>query len=141
LIGDTAMVDRDLIRRKLADLEQYVQQLAEYVTPEEYRRDWRTQRIVERTLQMSIEACVDVANHVIADRKLRVPGTYAETFDVLAEAGLLEPSLHAVMVRMTGFRNLIVHDYARLDPPRVIQVLGDGLADFDQFRTVAIGWV
>jgi uncharacterized protein YutE (UPF0331/DUF86 family) len=46
------MVDRDLIRRKLADLEQYVAQLAEYrgLTPEEYRRDWRTQRIVERTL-------------------------------------------------------------------------------------------
>ena len=137
------MVDRDLIRRKLADLEQYVGQLAEYrgVTPEEYGRDWRTQRIVERTLQMSIEVCIDVANHVIADRKLRVPGTYAETFDVLAEAGLLDPTLHAVMVRMSGFRKLIVHDYARLDPGRVVRVLREGLEDFVNFKAAALGWV
>lgn len=137
------MVDRDLIRRKLADLDQYVRQLSEYrnVTVEEYRADWRTQRIVERTFQMSIETCIDVANHVIADRKLRVPATYAETFDVLAEAGMLDPALRSVMVRMCGFRNLIVHDYARLEPARVIQVLREGLPDFEAFANAAIGWL
>jgi uncharacterized protein YutE (UPF0331/DUF86 family) len=137
------MVDRDLIRRKLAELDQYVQQLGEYrgVTPEEYGRDWRTQRIVERTLQMSIEVCTDVANHVIADRKLRVPGTYAEIFDVLTDAGLLDPSLHAVIVRMCGFRNLIVYDYARLDPLRVIRVLREGLDDLSKFKAAALGWI
>jgi uncharacterized protein YutE (UPF0331/DUF86 family) len=127
----------------LAELEQYVEQLAEYrgLTPEEYRRDWRTQRIVERTLQMSIEVCIDVANHVIADRKLRVPGTYAETFDVLAEAGLLDSTLHEVMGRMSGFRNVVVHDYARLDPSRVVRVLRDGIEDFAKFKTAALGWI
>lgn len=137
------MVDRDLIRRKLADLDQYVRQLSEYrnVTVEEYRADWRTQRIVERTFQMSIETCIDVANHVIADRKLRVPGTYAETFDVLAEAGMLDPALRAVMVRMCGFRNLIVHDYARLDPVKVIRVLNEGLPDLERFRIAVLEWV
>jgi uncharacterized protein YutE (UPF0331/DUF86 family) len=136
------MVDRDLIRRKMAELEQYVRQVSEYrdVTVEEYRSDWRTQRVVERTLQMAVETCIDVANHVIADRKLRVPGTYAETFDVLAEAGMLDPALHRVMVRMCGFRNLIVHVYARLEPAKVIRVLQEGLHDFEQFGTVALGW-
>jgi uncharacterized protein YutE (UPF0331/DUF86 family) len=136
------MVDRDLIRRKLAELEQYVRQLSEYrdVTVEEYRGDWRTQRVVERTLQMAAETCIDVANHVIADRKLCVPGTYAETFDVLAEARMLDPALHRVMVRMFGFCNLIVHDYVRLDPAKVIRVLRGGLHDLEQFTTVALGW-
>jgi len=137
------MVDRDLIRRKLTDLEQYVAQLSEYrgVTAEEYRGDWRTQRVVERTLQMSIEVCIDVANHVIADRKLRVPGTYAETFDVLAEVGLLDPALHDVMIRMCGFRNLIVHDYARIDPVKVTRFLHEGLEDFEKFNVVALAWL
>jgi uncharacterized protein YutE (UPF0331/DUF86 family) len=136
------VVDGDLVRRVLADLEPYVQWLSEYrnVTVAEYRVDWRTQRVVERTLQMAVETCIDVANHVIADRKLRVPGTYAETFDVLAEAGMLDPALHVVMVRMCGFRNLIVHDYARPDPAKVIRVLQGGLQDFEKFKTVALGW-
>jgi uncharacterized protein YutE (UPF0331/DUF86 family) len=80
------VVDRELLLRKLADLDQYLAQVSEFrdTSVEEYRRDWKVQRIVERTLQMAIEVCVDVANHVIADRGLRVPATYAEAFEVLA---------------------------------------------------------
>ncbi len=64
------MVDRDLILRKLAELQQYFEQVSEYrgVSVDEYRRDWKIQRIVERALQIAIEACVDVATHIIADR-------------------------------------------------------------------------
>jgi len=47
----------------------------------------------ERTLQMAIEACLDVASHVIADRGLRVPSTYAETFEILVETGLMSSDL------------------------------------------------
>ena len=45
------MVDADLLRRKLADLDLYLRQVAEFrgVTVEEYGRDWKVQRIVERT--------------------------------------------------------------------------------------------
>jgi uncharacterized protein YutE (UPF0331/DUF86 family) len=59
------VVDRDLLLRRLADLEQYVEQVSEFraATVDQYRRDWKTQRIVERTLQMAIEACLDVAQN------------------------------------------------------------------------------
>lgn len=136
------MVDQSLIRRKLADLEQYLGQLAEYrdITIDDYRRDWKTQRIVERTLQIAIEACVDVAEHVIADRRLRVPATYAETFEILGDAGLLDAALRDAMVRMAGFRNVIVHEYARVDSAIVVDVLRNRLADFMRFRAAALSW-
>lgn len=88
------MVDRDLILRKIADLDQYLAQLSEYrgVTVEAYRRDWKTQRIIERTLQIAIEACVDIASHVIADRGLRVPATYAAPSMSSAMPGCSMPS-------------------------------------------------
>lgn len=59
------VVDRDLLLRKLADLDQYLGQISEYrdITLEQYRDDWKTQRVVERTLQMAIEVCVDITNH------------------------------------------------------------------------------
>lgn len=137
------MVDRDLILRKLADLDLYLRQVAEYrgVSLEDYRGDWKIQRIVERTLQMGIELCVDVANHVIADRGLRVPVTYAEAFDVLAEAGLLPGSERAAMVRMVGFRNVIVHEYARVDAEIVVRILHQHLDDLARFGTAARAWL
>ena len=136
------MVDPDLILRKLADLYQYLAQVSEYrgITVEEYRRDWKIQRIVERTLQMAIEACVDVASHIIADRGLRVPATYAEAFEILGEAGLLDAALTAQMVRMAGFRNVLVHEYARVDAEVVVGILAGRLDDLARFRTTAVGW-
>jgi hypothetical protein len=83
-----------------------VSQVSEYrdLTVERYRADWKTQRIVERTLQMMIEACLDVASHVIADRGVRAPSTYAETFESLVETGLMSSDLGHVMVEMSRFR-------------------------------------
>jgi uncharacterized protein YutE (UPF0331/DUF86 family) len=130
------MVDRDLILRKIADVEQYLQQLAAYrqIDADAYRSDWKTQRIVERTLHLTIEACMDVADHIVADRRLRVPETGAATFEILAEAGVVAADLGASLARMVGFRNILVHDYARLDAAIVLRVLRTDLADVERFR-------
>ena len=137
------MVDRDLFLRKLADLDQYLGQVSEYrdITIDQYRGDWKTQRIVERTLQMAIEMCVDIVNHVIADRGLRVPATYAEAFEVLGEAGLLDAARRDAMIRMSKFRNVIVHDYARVDPAIVVRILREHLEDFAQFKAAVLSWI
>ena len=136
------MVDRDLVRRKLAELSEYVSQVSEYrdLTVERYQADWKTQRIVERTLQMAIEVCLDIASHVVADRGLHAPATYAETFETLVQAGLMSPDLGEAMVKMTGFRNVIVHEYARIDAEIVIRILREHLDDFRRFEAEALHW-
>jgi uncharacterized protein YutE (UPF0331/DUF86 family) len=90
---------------------------------------------------MAVEACVDVASHVIADRGLRVPSTYAETFEILVRAGLMSPGLGRVMADMVGFRNVIVHEYARIDADVVIRILRGHLGDFRRFETEALRWL
>ena len=81
------MVDRTLILRKLSNLEAYLAQIQEYqdISLDVYMDDWKTQRIIERTLQMMIETCSDIAGHIISDQKYRVPTGYADTFKVLDE--------------------------------------------------------
>ncbi len=51
------MVDEGLILRKLAELEEYLKQIREFehTDVQTYVSDWKTQRIVERTLQNLIE--------------------------------------------------------------------------------------
>jgi uncharacterized protein YutE (UPF0331/DUF86 family) len=107
------MVDKALILRKVASLAEYQKQISEYstITVDQYRSDWKIQRIVERTLQMMIELCADVANHVISDNGLRTPETYADTFRVLAENNIMTPEQLAVMEKMAKFRNIVVHQY------------------------------
>jgi uncharacterized protein YutE (UPF0331/DUF86 family) len=87
---------------------------------------------------VAIEACTNVATHVIADRGLRVPATYSEAFEVLGEAGLLDPGLQAAMVRMAKSRNVIVHEYTRVDADIVVKVLNKHLEDLTRFRLAAL---
>ena len=137
------MVDRDLILRRLANLDTYLEQLALYRAIEvgAYVQDWKTQRVVERTLHLAIETCMDVADHIIADRRLRVPETGAASFEILADAALLPKELGTSLGLMVGFRNILVHDYTRLDPAIVIRVLRTDLADVERFRDAVRAFV
>lgn len=122
--------------RKLTELEIYIKQMQEYstITVKEYSRDWKMQRIIERTLQMMIELCVDIANHIIADKKYRVPTSYSDTFQVLEEEGLISKKQYKIMKRMAQFRNVIVHHYDKIDETIVVNILRQNLSDFLEYR-------
>jgi len=130
------LVDKILILRKLAELEEYLNHLKEYssLSLEEYQKNWKAQRIIERTLQILIEICLDIANHFISDKHLRVPESYADSFKILLEAGFIDASLFQQMEKMARFRNILVHHYDFIDAPIVIGILRKNLDDFILFR-------
>lgn len=137
------MVDNALILRKVAELERYLGQVGEYssIGLEEYRADWKVQRIVERTLQMLIETCADIASHIVADNDMRIPTSYADTFRVISEHDVISPDLLSVMERMAKFRNILVHQYESVDAEIVILVLRKHLGDFNAFRDAILAFL
>ncbi len=134
------MVDKALILRKLTELEEYVKQLREFsnISFQDYERDWKTQRIVERTLQIMIEVCADIANHIISDSSYRVPKSYADTFRVLYEEGLFEESLFGTMEKIARFRNILVHHYEKIDESIILGILKKDLNDFLSYRNAIL---
>ena len=137
------MVDRPLIFRKLDSLSLYVKQLAEFrgISLEEYKRDWKVQRIVERTLQMAVETCADIADHIISDEGLRAPASVADAFTVLREAGIVSETLQGALVKMAKFRNVVVHQYDEVDADIVLAILTKHLGTFDSFRAEVLPYL
>jgi len=134
------MVDKALVLRKLAELEEYLGQIREYtnITIEQYSSDWKIQRIIERTLQIMIETCVDIAGHIISDRGYRIPKSYADTFKVLQEENILEKELFETMEKMAKFRNIVVHNYDEVDASIVVTILRRHLDDFLTYKNAII---
>ena len=130
------MVDKNLIGKKLADMGTYLEQVREYsnISVAVYRKDWKTQRIVERTLQILIETCIDIANHIISDGNMRLPNSYADTFLVLLENKFITKSLCTRMEKIVKFRNIVVHQYEKIDPAIVVLILNKNLSDFEKFK-------
>lgn len=137
------MVDKNLLLRKIADLEGYMEQIKEYssITIDEYRSDWKVQRIIERTLQMMIEVAVDIANHIISDGKMRIPESYADTFRVLFENRVIDEDIQEIMIKMSKFRNIVVHQYESVNPEIVVNILKKGLTDLVTYKDAIIDYV
>jgi uncharacterized protein YutE (UPF0331/DUF86 family) len=137
------MVDETLILRKLGELDEYSRQIKEYgkITVAEYSADWKIQRIIERTLQMMIETCVDIAGHIISDKGYRIPKSYSDTFRVLREEQLVNEKLYVALEKMAKFRNVVVHHYDKVDAEIVVGILIKDLKDFRGFRESIVNFL
>lgn len=137
------MVKTAVIQRLLNNLTGYVNDLrnATDITHEKYIGDIRLQRFVERTLQISIECCFDVVHHIISDKGFREPDSYADSFSVLAEQGVLLQESVGEFHMMAQFRNKIVHYYEKIDPEQVYAIFKGKLETFESFRGQIEQWL
>jgi uncharacterized protein YutE (UPF0331/DUF86 family) len=79
----------------------------------------------ERNLHLAIECLLDIGNHIVADRGYAKPESYEDVFHILCENQVIEPELYKNLLGMAAFRNILVHDYLRLDRSRVHQMIKD----------------
>ncbi len=127
------MTDPDLVAKKLALIETSVKELRTLARPEVIATDVRERRFIEHTLQIAIQAAIDVASHIVADERLGEPETNRQLFGLLAGAGWLAEDLAATCERMAGLRNVLVHGYQTVDLAILREVVEDRLDDLLTF--------
>lgn len=124
----------DLIEKHLDLLEDLSE--ADY---ENFVRDVRNVLATKHALQESIEACLDIGNHLISRKGFRRPDDYKGIFTVLEEERILSPDLAKNLVEMAKFRNLLVHMYGDVDNRRIFSILQKNLHDFRRFIRTVLG--
>jgi uncharacterized protein YutE (UPF0331/DUF86 family) len=127
------VTDPDLIAKKLALVETCVRELRELSRPSLIPTDKVQQRFAEHTLQIAIQAILDVASHIVSDERLGEPRTNRELVDLLERHRWLTSDLAATMRRMVGFRNVLVHGYETVDVAVVQEIVEHRLDDLLQF--------
>ncbi len=88
---------------------------------------------LERYLQLAAESCLDVGEMVVASAGLPRPDTYRGVLRGLTTAGVLDQDFGREFEAVAGLRNILVHDYTRVDAGRLLGFLGR----LDDFRTFA----
>ncbi len=129
------MVDREVFDRRLGKLEELLRELRRLaaVPREDYLSDRSLQAQAERWLHLASECAIDLANHLIADRGWRAPGTYRDAFRVLREEGVLSEELAIGMEGWAGLRNVLVHVYLDVDHERIREILERDLDRLEEF--------
>jgi uncharacterized protein YutE (UPF0331/DUF86 family) len=127
------MTDPELVAKKLAFIETCVRELRTLARPERIADDLREERFVEHTLQLAIQAALDVGSHVVSDDRLGEPETGRDVFRLLGRAGVVPVDLAGRLERMAGFRNVVVHLYQDVDLGIVRDVAENHLGDLLEF--------
>ncbi|WP_027410017.1 type VII toxin-antitoxin system HepT family RNase toxin [Anoxybacteroides tepidamans] len=124
----------DVILNKVSIIERCIKRIhEEYENNPKHLENYTKQDSIVLNLQRACEASIDLAMHIVAQKKLGLPQTSRDAFSLLEQHGIIPPSLSQKMKAMVGFRNIAVHDYQELNLMILQKILDHHLTDFTEF--------
>ncbi len=128
-------IDKNLIQGKIDIIEKDLNFLGEYrdISNENFLNSYKDIQAVKYSLFETIEACIDIASHIIAIKGLERAETYSEMFQILEKNDFLDSNLSKKLSNMAKFRNILVHGYAKIDNSRVLEFVKNELVDIKNF--------
>ena len=132
------MADRDLILTKAGSVRRHLNRIVQKSNTDlqTFLHDIDRQESILFNLQMAVQLCIDIAAHIISEEGFGVPGSTSEMFYLLEENGYLDGRLTEKMVKAVGLRNLIVHEYTRVDLEKIFQVAQRDVDDLMEYLIV-----
>ncbi|MFW5999788.1 MAG: type VII toxin-antitoxin system HepT family RNase toxin [Halanaerobiaceae bacterium] len=132
------MVNKELVRRKLNKIIQYLTELSsvEEYTLQEYLDNYFIKRTAERLLQLIVEVATDINGHIIVDNGYSPPKTYYESFMMLSELGIIERKFASNIAPSAGLRNRLVHEYEEIDDKIVFNSVPEAVEKYQEYVAV-----
>jgi len=128
-------INPERIQKLISSMRESVRILHEIkdMQQSEFNKDIHKQSSAKYNFIVAIEAAIDVANHIISKRGFRAPEDYADTFNVLADAGAIDKEFSLELAKMARFRNRLVHLYWDVDIAEVWKIVQTRLDDFEKY--------
>lgn len=137
------MNEKEKIIRKIEDLKQFVDYLRskQNISREELEKDYSLRSAVERNLQIALESVLEIGEIIISKEGFRKPEKYREIIEILGERGILPKKFAKRFAPAAGFRNILVHHYAKVDLDELYKHLKKDLKDFDIFVRYVVKYI
>ena len=129
------MVDTDLILAKAGSVKRHLNRVFEKRNTDlrTFLKNIDIQESVLFNIQMAVQNCIDIAAHIISDEGFGIPGSTNEMFYLLEENSYLDNEITEKMVKAVGLRNLVVHEYSKIDLERIFEVTQKDITDLNEF--------
>lgn len=127
------MTDPILVQKKITFIETCLADLKRDANIDTVTQSTKERRFVEHTLQIMIQAIIDIAAHIVSDERLGEPSTNKELFQILNRNGILSSDVLPELTAMAGFRNILVHGYTEVDTTILKDIVENRTGDIDKF--------
>jgi uncharacterized protein YutE (UPF0331/DUF86 family) len=129
------VLDRDRILARLDELDARLQELRS-IAPGRFEDYLATEkrRACERLLEICVQGVIDTCALLVTGLRLGLPAEEDDLFQKLARRGVISPAMAETLRRMKGLRNLLAHEYGRINDQIVFETVHGHLGDFDAFK-------
>ncbi|MEK6935500.1 MAG: DUF86 domain-containing protein [Nanoarchaeota archaeon] len=102
---------------KINEIEDYLEKLLEIVPSnvEDYKKDHKTIAACERYFERIIESIIDSCFLVVKEKGFKMPEEEEKVFDVLSLNKIIPQQLAEKLKDAKGMRNIIAHDYGKVE--------------------------
>lgn len=130
-----ASLDKELIEKKLLQLGETLQELLTFrkFTLKELKDSTALFWSVEHGLQLVIQQMIDIGSHLLVSQNLNNIDDYSDVGRKLGKHGMVSKELSDKLVLIIKFRNLLVHEYVKIETEQVFEILQKHLEDVKQF--------
>lgn len=134
------MVDRRIVAEKVDSAERSLKRVNSHrgESLEQFLSNNDAQDIVLFHLMQAIQGCIDLAAHVVSDEEIGLAASTRDFFYLLSDNGVITRDLSERMIKAVGFRNLVAHEYAKLDLEKVYAIAAEGAKDVEEFLRVLV---
>jgi uncharacterized protein YutE (UPF0331/DUF86 family) len=133
------MTDLDVLIEKTNSIQNCLKRISDTVKGNLNLVDTQdVQDIVVLNLQRAIQLVIDMASHVVATENLGMPLSLKDVFQILEKNKIIPHHLSQKMQKMTGFRNIAVHDYQAIDTSILKSIISNHLKDIEEFYDAVI---
>ena len=114
---------------KILEIEKYLEELEDALPSdfEDYQVDFLKKAACERYFEKIVEAVVDLAFIIIKEKELKKPASDKEAFEILSKEKILSEDLGKRLEDAKGMRNIIAHEYGKIDDSLVFHSLTEEL--------------
>lgn len=138
-------ITQEKILEKIQNLDEYLENLEtlqkEIKSEEQFLKDFHFYGLAERYLQLACQCLIDILDLIIIEEGLKKPQDRRETVSLLYNKDIISEDLASRLEGISGFRNILVHEYGEIDRKRVYKYLRERLKDFRMFKKEILSWL
>ncbi|MHC6179308.1 type VII toxin-antitoxin system HepT family RNase toxin [Clostridium sp. JNZ X4-2] len=124
----------DVVLNKIFVIERCIKRIKEeYADNPENLKNYTKQDSIILNIQRACEASIDLAMHIVSERKLGIPQNSRDAFEVLFNNEIIDEKLMKELKSMVGFRNIAVHDYQTVNLSIVKAIIEKHIYDLKRF--------
>jgi uncharacterized protein YutE (UPF0331/DUF86 family) len=137
------LFNQALIAERIGIIQSSVSRLKKLArTPQEqFCIDEDSVDIAENRLHRALEALFDLGRHLVVKSGAGVPPDYRSVIEKLKEAQILPIEFAQQITGMAGYRNRLIHEYNKVTPEELYEIIQTRLSDFTIFCKYVVDYL